>query len=236
MSRVSTECTIIIPQHGKSELTLQCLGGLRESDVRSWPVIVVSDGCPPKELDRLQKGLAAMEGVSLVRQEKRGVSAAWNLGASQCNSEFLVFLNNDVVCHGDWGERFLQPLTEHRSWICGVQIRRETELKRLGKLHALGDELFEGWCLGMRNETFRRLGGFDESLLHYWSDTDLQLRGGVAFGDSSWRKEGLVEGLPLVHLRHRTSHDASLKGKSIQTWSEDRRRFRAKWSKACNGR
>jgi len=221
--------TIIIPQRGETELTLNCIEGLRRFDTRDWRIIVVSDGCPEDERIRLNCEFENDSLVTVLNRSHAGVTASWNAGIECAESEFLVLLNNDTVCRGDWGEALRKPVLENRAWISGVQTRIEPEVKRFRGCQGLSGNVFEGWCLAFCKRTWEILQGFDESLTMYWSDTDFQLRGAMLFGSWNWLSEGLVQGLPLRHLGHRTAHSSELLSESRSAWGSDRRVFRRKW-------
>lgn len=219
--------TIVIPQRNRTELTVECVRGLRESDAKDWPIIVVSDGCDGVEREGLVQAMKGDPLTEVILQQARGVTASWNRGAEESETEYLVFLNNDVLCLGEWCEAFLAPVREEKSWISGVKRRKEQELVSLG-LEGSG-EVFEGWCLGVRRAAWKRLGGFDERLRTYWSDTDFQMRGSRAVQHQEWLRRGLVSELPLIHLGHATLHQRALQEVARREWREDRTRFRRKW-------
>jgi len=222
--------TLVIPQYGNTELTLQCLQGLRKYDTREWPIVIVSDGCEEAELSKLRSGIQNELDVKIIKQPHRGVSASWNVGISIAETEYVVLLNNDVLCTGDWGRSFLSPLRSGDSWISGVNIRRENELIRLGMSTDEEAYLFEGWCFGLAKKTWNDLGGFDESMSTYWSDTDFQWRGKIHYDQTDWLRKGFVSDLPLRHLGHRTAHRSSVISASRRIWFADRNVFRNKWS------
>ena len=89
--------TIIIPQRGETELTLNCIEGLRRFDTRDWRIIVVSDGCPEDERIRLNREFEHDSLVTVLNRSHAGVTASWNAGIECAESEFLVLLNNDTV-------------------------------------------------------------------------------------------------------------------------------------------
>lgn len=226
---MESQGTIIIPQRGFTELTLSCIGSLRKSDTGEWPIIVVSDGCPDRDRERLNREFANDSSVTVLNRVHAGVTASWNAGISCAESEYVVLLNNDTECSGKWGESLLRPLGENRSWISGVRTRIEPELRRLPGCRGLEGKLFEGWCLAFSKRSWEALEGFDESLKMYWSDTDFQLRGAMRFGGWKWLEEGLVGEIPTIHLGHRTSHSEELRAESRSAWGSDRRAFRRKW-------
>lgn len=228
--------TIVIPQYGRFELTRRCVASIRE-DV---PIVVVDDGSPEEPGDFLK----SPGSVLLVRQPHRGVTSAWNFGLRHVRTEFVVFLNNDVVADGPFVERLIGPLVENRALMTGVRMRTErllpmTVLQRLPTIQFL-----EGWCFALRSDLLRALGGFDERMRLYWSDTDLQLRvvahqRALRANDGEYWSDGVLEWcvdrhalmavdeLPLRHDGHATARGlANLRA----LWRADREVFLRKWS------
>lgn len=241
------KATVIIAQHGRSEMTLGCLRSLREAEDVLWPVIVVDDGSPARYAAAIES--AGIAGVRLVRQSRRGVTAAWNAGARNAQTPLLVFLNNDVVFDGPAISRLLAPLRKGPAVVSGVRLRRETALPAAVLRELPTEQFLEGWCLAVRREDFERAGGFDEAMRTWWSDTDLQARlllerhgqvrhrkpdclakaAFLASGDrpADCRLLAAAPELPLRHLGHRTA--CRMPDRPTQ-WRNDRRVFIEKWS------
>ncbi|WP_197533713.1 glycosyltransferase [Symmachiella dynata] len=226
------DTTIIIPQRGHADLTRDCLTSLREQDRAAWPVVVVDDGSP-----QAATGLT-VEDVSpgqLILQPHRGVSAAWNRGAAAAETQFLVFLNNDTISTGPWVDEMVRPLRQRECALTGVAMRAERALPE-SLLDRLAMRTFlAGWCFAISASVFRELGGFDESLRVYWSDTDLQLRAALQMRCDCREVLRDVARLPLVHLGHRTAHDGRCLPRQREQWCTDRQGFIAKWQQRLAG-
>ena len=220
--------TIIIPQHGLTELTLNCIRSLRGNESEHWPIIVISDGCPDEERDRLNEGLRKDDLTTILNRSRCGVTASWNAGVECAETEYVVLLNNDTLSHGPWVNTFLSPLKQAHAWIAGPRMRTEASLK-VPQRGGTSLQVLEGWCLGFAKKSWEELGGFDSSFTTYWSDTDFQLRGAMACGGWNSLERGVVANLPLRHLGHRTTHQSDLRDESKGHWQEDRRKFRRKW-------
>ncbi len=223
-----SDTTIIIPQRGHAELTRECLATLRQQERVPWPVVVVDDGTPQAAAElHVEEYFPAQ----VCRQPRRGVSAAWNRGAQLAETPFLVFLNNDTRTGGPWVDELVRPLRRGECVMAGVGTRYERGLPT-GLLEELPVRTFlQGWCFAIAEAVFCRLGGFDNSLRVYWSDTDLQLRA-VNSADGNQRQLlREVAGLPLVHLGHRTAHDRRYLAHQREQWRADRARFVRKWQR-----
>lgn len=208
------DTTLIIPQYNSPELTIQAVQSLRQHDPTPWPVLVVDNGSSPGTLRALQAArLPAVEVIALARP---GLTAAWNYAATRCRTPTILFLNNDTRTRGPWVPTLLAEHRISRAILTGVERRCEPHLNP-------PVELLAGWCLAVDRTAFETVGGFDESMELYFSDTDLQLRLAERFPD---RVRTCVQPLPLVHIGHQTT--AQLMERR-SNWLRDRNRFRSRW-------
>ena len=212
--------TIIIPQFNHPELTLRAIQSLRHCDSTQWPILVVDNGSEAESLRRLHD--LHDPHTEILALPRQGLTAAWNTAAQRCRTETLVFLNNDTLSTGPWVEALLEPLRLQQYWMSGIEARQETYLSP-------SIEMLSGWCFAVRRDTFLAVGGFDESLQLYFSDTDFQLRVRDHFASSSLPPWATVPGLAISHLSHRTAHQLSNR-RSL--WRADRDRFQARWNRS----
>ncbi len=219
-SETPLSTTLIIPQFNQPELTLQAIQSLRRCDSQRWPILVVDNGSTPESLRRLHE--LDDPDIEILALPRQGLTAAWNTAAKRCQTETLVFLNNDTLSTGPWVAALLAPLEQHQAWLSGVESRRETHLNP-------AIEILSGWCFAVRQSTFHAAGGFDESLHLYFSDTDFQLRVRDHFEASAVPLYSVVPGLLLHHLSHRTAHQLSNRR---PLWRADRDRFQARWNRS----
>jgi len=219
----ATDVTIVIPQYNHAELTCACICSLRKHETKPWPIFVVDDGSMSESRQVVE--LMHFLETRILEQSHQGVSAAWNRGARKAVSRYLVFLNNDVLFYGPVIERLIQPLRDKTSLISGVATRRESNLPPSIMKTIVTNSFLQGWCFAMSAETFRSLGGFDETLSVYWSDTDFQMRLRGNFG-ARRNLFSCVSDLPLCHLKHQTVYSLQ---HHRDLWRKDRETFMAKW-------
>lgn len=224
------DITLVVPQRGNIELTLDCLISLRRVESKRWPVVVVDDGSPIEEVERFDRLKPA--GVRLVSQFQSGVTTAWNLGAIQVCTEAVLFLNNDVLFRTPTVEALLEPLRSKTARMTGVRYRNESNLPVESILREHSGEkskrVLEGWAFACLLVDYYHIGGFDEQFQVYFSDTDFQLRMREEFGPSCLKT---VDESGLEHLGHRTAH---LDPSHRQLWRRDRELFRQKWKQDEN--
>jgi GT2 family glycosyltransferase len=254
--------TIIIPQHGRADLTLACLASIRQHDPHPWPAIVIDDGSPDDSFHHLKATLSASQGdtarashigrTRLFQQSHQGLTAAWNRAARQASTRILLFLNNDALTTGPFIEELITPLLQEvrpdasiptTPLLTGIRRRTESSLPPTIFPRLPTTQFLEGWCFAIRRDDYLRLGGFDETMRIYWSDTDLQCR---LLEDDSALDHGLtppppnthppksharfiaLPDLPIRHLGHRTTRGLPTRR---QQWHADRSAFIAKWSR-----
>src|SRR5262245_53355147 len=204
MQAAGPDATIVVPQYGNSELTIACVRSLRAVHAACWPVLVVDDGSPTLALRTLLLNLATIANVTVLPQQRQGVTAAWNRAADLATTPFLVFLNNDTVSDGEWLDRLLQPIRERQAVVSGARFRRETALPRSVLQRLPTEDFLEGWCFAVAVDDWSGVGAFDERLRVYFSDTDFQARI-VDSCDSDATTLTAVPGLPVRHVGHQTT-------------------------------
>lgn len=139
--------------------------------------------------------------------QHHGFAAACNHAARAARSEFLLFLNNDVLLDRLALRSMFQAFTAHPNLaICGTRmVFPNGTLQHAGVVFGPGDqgpyhlhrlqpsalvprtrEQFQavtGACLLIPRPRFAALGGFDEAYAFGLEDVDLCLRAGQAGGD-----------------------------------------------------
>jgi GT2 family glycosyltransferase len=119
----------------------------------------------------------------------------------------VILLNNDVVCHGPFVSRMVASAS---GGISGARSRYEPDLAAT---------VLEGWCLCFSRLLFDELGGFDDSMRLYFSDTDFQKRATTAGHPLN------VAAVSLGHIGHQTAHNHRLSPDQPRLWREDRIAF-----------
>ncbi|MCA8998060.1 MAG: glycosyltransferase [Planctomycetaceae bacterium] len=217
--------TVIIPQFGRSELSVQAVSTFQSFHQKdSAEVLIVDDGSESSHLKTLQSMLNGNVRI-LAQRRRRGVTAAWNLAAQNSQTEFLVFLNNDTLSTGRWLDNLLDPLSDPQVLLSGSQLRVEHLLPKVCWRNREIRPILSGWCLAIRRSVFESINGFDPQFQLYFSDTDLQCR--LLLAASHDRPLEAVPGLLIRHLEHRSTCTLPTRNR---IWREDRDRFVRKWT------
>jgi GT2 family glycosyltransferase len=206
----SPTVTVIIPFRDQAALTVQCLDSLMMAP--GHPIeefVMIDNGSVEPETRALRRRLEDTEGIRILDfPEPFNWAAINNVAAATCESDLLLFMNNDIeATTAEW----LRPLVElaQRPEIGGVAPRLiypDGKVQHAGVVLGLGGigmNLFSGlpggrigyfgWdrlvrsysaltgaCLLVRRQVFEEIGGFEESLPVAFNDIDLCIRLGLA--------------------------------------------------------
>ena len=200
--RSRPRASIIIPVHGQSRFTKQCLGQLLTPGNISLPfeIIVVDDASP----DDTQAVLAEYSSSVLAAHlsPNAGFGAACNTGAALARGDYLVFLNNDTLPEPGWLNFLVDHADRHmEAGVVGARLLYpEMTIQHAGVAFAADGfphHLYAGLaadhpavtksrrlqavtaaCCLVRAQLFRALDGFDRQFMNGWEDVDFCLRAG----------------------------------------------------------
>lgn len=176
---------VIIPTYNRAELTVEAVESVLQQVSPADEIWVVDDGSE----DDTPAGITALGGnVRLLRQERRGVSAARNAGIRAAQCEWLAFLDSDDLWKPKKLLRQREELAKHpdlRVCFTDEEWRQHGKWKNQRLIHAKsGGWIFEK-CLPrcvispssvlVHRSVFAEVGLFDESL-PACEDYDLWLR------------------------------------------------------------
>jgi len=207
---------ILISYNSKNDLE-RFLPSLKKNTPKDYaPLTIVDNNSDQETKDYLK----TLEDIRVVFSEKNvGYGAACNLGAKETNSEFICFLNCDLLVDDDkWLRRLLKPLEDDPDvWVSGARMFNEK-----------GEEFptpLTGWvcgaCVMVRRKDFEELGGFDENFFMFFEETDLFNR----IGD---KKKKVIRS--EAKLTHFNPNFPPFKNKDLQKyWDESQSCYKKKW-------
>jgi glycosyltransferase involved in cell wall biosynthesis len=179
---------------------LRAVESVRNQTYTDWECIVVDDGSDPPIL---------IDGVTVIRQENRGVSAARNRAAAAVGGEYLAFLDQDDYWHPEKLDRQVAFIEERDLAMCDTDFEIIRDGKRLASGYAdhKGDfcRLLSPGGIGLstlivRRDAFEHVGGFNP-LFPTIQDWELAL----SVAHVGYRFDRLHEVLCSYHLHGRNA-------------------------------
>lgn len=165
-----TAITVVTPWLNARELIPEYVRALDHGLRTEDRCIIVDNASDPP----IRLGCADVE-IHLT--ENRGFSPACNIGLRECETEAIVWLNNDIrMSSPDW----LDTLRAH------IRPGRLVGPDLVVSGHTAVDgrpiPYIDGWCVGGMTEELRAIGGWDESLEEpsYYGDNILSVRAKAA--------------------------------------------------------
>ena len=204
------DLSIVIPTRDRWMILRRTLAALRRQTASGFKVIVVVDGHDQDVPDDLGD-------VEVVEKVAGGSAAARNAGVARVTTPLTMLLDDDMIPGPDFVERHLAGHRQHpevEAAVLGrVEWHPELPVDRVGRWLDWSGMMFHyeqlagmsgedvGWgrfysCnVSFKTELFRRVGGFDETFVHYYEDTDLAKRLGEAGLKVFYEPEALTQHL-----------------------------------------
>ena len=235
--------SILIPFRDQADITKACVGAiLGTTRYPHYEVVLVDNWSTHEETRTYCQALRNEPRVRQVRiEEEFNYSRINNLAAATCQSDYLLFLNNDVVIkQADWldrlvaealadptvggvGAKLLYPngTVQHAGVVLGVGGIADHAFRGLQVDHpgyaaravsAQQISAVTAACLLCRASAFREVRGFDEDKLKIvFNDVDLCLR----LGQAGWK----IIYTPSVVAEH---HESLSRGSDLVPDQQDR--------------
>jgi GT2 family glycosyltransferase len=165
--------SVVIPAFNRWRLLAEAIDSVLAQSYRDFELIVVDDGSSDATASELAKLASRLQ---FFVTERRGVSAARNLGVSQSRGHYIAFLDSDDLWLNSKLERQTRFMDEHPEFhICqtdeiwirnGVRVNpRSIHQKPSGDIFSRSLELclVSPSAVMMTKALFERTGGFDEA-------------------------------------------------------------------------
>jgi GT2 family glycosyltransferase len=214
--------TIVTCTRNRPSMLANTLTALEHQSQPDFRIVVVdqSDHRDPG----LDEKAASDSRLTLIRDAGRGLSRARNIGWRSCDSDWIVFLDDDCVPDEDWARELGRALDAHpeASFVSGRVDVSEMPVEdyppiagfEVGEAQVLRGRWLRPWaigvgaCMAVRRSMVEALGGFDERLgagaAHFPASDDMDFNyrflrsGGIAFVTPAAR---------IVHDQWRTTDD-----------------------------
>jgi GT2 family glycosyltransferase len=177
------EISIVIPAFNEENYIKTVFEGLKEQTFRNFEVIVVDGNSTDRTREIVKKN-----GGKVMIEPKRNIGAARNIGAKLAKGNLIMFTNADTKVSKNllktYAELFRDkdvvaasgPLIPRESTTGFIRFGYKFASVYLARISfAIGKPAISGSNFMVRKSTFKRCGGFDESLVTY-EDLDLALR------------------------------------------------------------
>jgi glycosyltransferase involved in cell wall biosynthesis len=175
---------VVIPTYNRAHVLGRAVDSVLDQSFPAEQCVVVDDGSSD-HTEALVRG--SYPGVTYLKQEHGGVSAARNAGVAAARTDWVAFLDSDDAWMPDKLERQRWALEGTRYVICHadeIWIRRGRRVNPMRKHRKRGGWIYRH-CLPLcaispsasmvRKDVFMAIGGFDENL-PACEDYDLWLR------------------------------------------------------------
>jgi GT2 family glycosyltransferase len=202
--------TVVIPTWNRKRLLEAALESLLDQDYPHdrYEIVVVDDGSTDGTAELVFRSMARPDPprVRLISQQRRGVDAARNRGVAVAAGALIAFLDNDEVAPARWLSSLVGAAHRYPDVDCfggPYRLRLEGRMLRVcpsclpleGNTVDRGDdERLVDWVDGgnmmIRPLAFERVGGFDESMLHYgaieWMHRFVRAGGRIVYLPRAW--------------------------------------------------
>ncbi len=217
-STAQPRVTVIIPNWNGAHLLPACLDSVARQTYPDLEVLVVDNASTDDSRRLLADRYPGARVLAL--ESNRGFAGGVNAGIRAAESEVLVLLNNDTEAERNWLEELIRALVANpRAGMAASKLRLFAERS---KLHSAGDfyrvdgmpgnrgvwqedsgqyddpvvppPVF-GACAGAaayRRELFERIGLFDEELVSFCEDVDLNWRARLAGYECAFAPRAVV--------------------------------------------
>src|SRR4051794_36045353 len=175
------ECSVVVPTVGRPSLDVLLDALAQAPGPRPAELVLVDDRATGAPLRPERAGLPP---VRVVRTGGGGPARARNLGWRTARTEWIAFLDDDVVPDPHWYQRLAEDLTDPPADVAGSQgrgrralpdDRRPTDWER-GPA-GLATSAWITADLAYRRSALAAVGGFDERFPRaFREDSDLALR------------------------------------------------------------
>ena len=198
--------SVIIPTHNRAEMVCRCIQSVLDSDFRDLEVVVVDDASTDDTWSRLAARFDGNPKVIRLHLDRNSFqAAARNVGVRHANGDYLLFLDDDNTVAPDMCTRLVEALRDHPNlglvapvsvhvlpdgrrevWTLGSDFNHRTSqpLDRAPRTQendiptdqALLPTTYSPNAFCVRRETFEKVGGFDETFVQIFEESDFGWR------------------------------------------------------------
>lgn len=182
--------SVLLPVHNGKPYLEPCIESVQRQSISNWELVLVDDGSEDGSIDVLRAFAKADERIRLVSiPERKGVTAALNVGLRHCRAELIARLDADDICVPHRLERqrdYLQAnpaIVAVGCWV--MRIDADGDAIAVGRWPREHTDIDRRLLCGegglphpgamIRAATLQQIGGYREEFV-YAQDKDLWLR------------------------------------------------------------
>ncbi len=244
MIKDNPKISIIIPNYEQKQSLKVCVDSiLKKSSYQNYEIIIVENNSKSEEIFEYYETLEKNEKITVIKYEYEfNFSKINNFAVSYTNSDYLLFLNNDVeIINENWLEEMLMHCmrdevgavgamlyypdntVQHAGVIVGLggvaghshKNFAKGEMGYMGRLKfAHNLSACTAACLMVKKQVFTQVSGFNEELKVAFNDIDLCLK--------IRKADKLIVFTPFTELYHYES-----KSRGSEDTKEKRNRFKS---------
>lgn len=110
--RNSGEISIIVPFYNAEKYVSRCVKSIQNQTYPYYRAYFIDDGSTDRSVQMLREYNDPR--FTILRQEKKGVSAARNFGLKNCQGEYIAFMDIDDELRPDYLEKLIMAAEEHQ--------------------------------------------------------------------------------------------------------------------------
>lgn len=163
--------TVVIPVLNQLHYTQQCIQSLLDQGIKAASLLVIDNG----STDGTPAWLASRTDIRSIRNSVNlGCGGAWTQGALASDTEWIVLLNNDIVCAHNFIEAQIEAAQKYQLQVVSPSMV-ESELdydlaaftpEFLAKMRGTVREgWFHGVCFSVHRSVFHKVGFLDTDRL-----------------------------------------------------------------------
>ena len=163
-----------------------------------WELVVVANA-PVFDLEPLLEPVAGVEPAVVRTSERLGWADSRTLGLRRSRGEITVLLDASVEPTGDFLAPLLAAFEDPTVGLAGGWGVTSADGRQFHEAPPGEVDAVEGYCMAVRREALRAVGGFDRRF-RFYRNADLDFS--FAVRDAGWRAVR-TEPLPLARHEHR---------------------------------
>ena len=170
--------SVVIPTYNRYKSLRRCLDSLFNQSYQkdNYEIIVVDDGSTDGTKEMIDSIKTDLK-LKYLYQENKGPAAARNLGVKHANGDIIAFIDDDCTADYYWIENIVKFFEDYLNAVaCGSHYNEAFILPIKSKKDSRENAIREFYLdniehmpqignFAVRKQIFRKVGGFDESLV-----------------------------------------------------------------------